>query len=215
MTDIVLADDHDLVRQGVKALLEAEPDLKLVGETADGLQVLGLVEKLRPQVLVLDLKMPGLNGLDVCKQVTEKVPGTKVIMLSMYADEAYVVQALRNGAAAYVLKESRANDILEAVREVTAGRRYLSPPLSEKSVESYLQKAASARMDPYETLSPRERQVLQLAAEGNSNPEISEKLGISPRTVETHRANLMKKLSMRGQTDLIRFALKRGMVPDS
>jgi two-component system response regulator NreC len=215
VTDIVLADDHDLVRQGVKALLEAEQNLRLVGETADGLQVLGLVEKLKPQVLVLDLKMPGLNGLDVCKQVTEKVPGTKVIMLSMYADEAYVVQALRNGAAAYVLKESRANDILEAVREVTAGRRYLSPPLSEKSVESYLQKAASARMDPYETLSPRERQVLQLAAEGNSNPEISEKLGISPRTVETHRANLMKKLSMRGQTDLIRFALKRGMVPDS
>ena len=116
--------------------------------------------------------------------------------------------------SAYVLKESRASDILAAVREVVAGRRYLSPPLSEKSIETWLQKAASARMDPYETLSPRERQVLQLAAEGNSNPAISEKLGISPRTVETHRANLMKKLSMKGQTDLIRFALKRGMVPD-
>lgn len=214
MIDILLADDHHVVRQGLRALLESEPGFRLVGEAADGLEVVPLVERLKPNVLVLDIKMPGLNGLDVAKQVTSRVPETKVIMLSMFSDEAYVVQALRNGASAYVLKESRANDLLNAIREVIAGRRYLSPPLSEKSIESYLAKASAAVLDPYETLSPREREVMALAAEGHSNPDIGQRLGISARTVETHRANLMKKLSLKGQTDLVKYAIRRGLLPN-
>lgn len=209
--DILLADDHDVVRQGLRALLEAEADFKVVGEAVDGLEVVPQVEKLRPQIVILDIKMPGLNGLDAARMVRMRAPETKIIMMSMFSDEAYVVQALRNGASAYVLKESKASDLLEAVRTVAAGGRYLSPPLSEKSIESYLAKASAAAIDPYETLSPREREVLQLAAEGHSNPDISTRLGISPRTVETHRANLMKKLGLKGQTDLVKFAVKRGL----
>ncbi len=212
--DILLADDHDVVRQGLRALLESEADLRVVGEAVDGLEVVPQVEKLRPHLVILDIKMPGLNGLDVARMVRARAPETKIIMLSMFSDEAYVVQALRNGASAYVLKESKASDLLEAVRTVAAGGRYLSPPLSEKSIESYLAKASAAAIDPYETLSPREREVLQLAAEGHSNPEISTRLGISPRTVETHRANLMKKLGLKGQTDLVKFAVKRGLARD-
>ena len=212
--DILLADDHDVVRKGLRALLESQPDLKVVGEAVDGLDVVPQVEKLRPHLVILDIKMPGLNGLDVARMIRTRAPDTKIIMLSMFSDEAYVVQALRNGASAYVLKESNASDLLEAVRTVAAGGRYLSPPLSEKSIESYLAKASAAAIDPYETLSPREREVLQLAAEGHSNPEISTRLGISPRTVETHRANLMKKLGLKGQTDLVKFAVKRGLARD-
>ena len=209
---IVLADDHNVVRQGLRALLESEADFRLVGEAADGLEVVPLVEKMRPDVLIVDMRMPGLNGLDVARIVKDKIPATKVVVLSMYSDEAYVVQALRNGAMAYVLKESRAADLLQAVREVMAGRRFLSPPLSERSIESYIEKADGEPLDPYETLSPREREVIQLAAEGHSNPEISVRLGISARTVETHRANGMKKLKLKGQTDLVKFAIKKGLV---
>lgn len=212
--DILLADDHDVVRKGLRALLESQPDLKVVGEAVDGLEVVPQVEKLRPHLVILDIKMPGLNGLDVARMIRTRAPDTKIIMLSMFSDEAYVVQALRNGASAYVLKESKASDLLEAVRTVAAGGRYLSPPLSEKSIESYLAKASAAAIDPYETLSPREREVLQLAAEGHSNPDISTRLGISPRTVETHRANLLKKLGLKGQTDLVKFAVKRGLARD-
>jgi DNA-binding NarL/FixJ family response regulator len=199
------------VRQGLKALLESEPDVTLVGEASNGLEVLPLVEKFNPDVVIVDVRMPGLNGLDVARQLTQKAPGVKVIVLSMYSDEAYVVQALKNGAMGYVLKESRAADLLQAIREVMAGRRYLSPPLSQKSVDEYLSRADS-ELDPYETLSPREREVFQLAAEGHSNPDISTRLGISARTVETHRANAMKKLKLKGQTDIVRYAIRKGLV---
>ena len=211
MVKIVLADDHNVVRQGLKALLESEPDLALVGEASDGLEVMPLVEKTLPDVVIVDVRMPGLNGLDVARQLTQKAPGTRVIVLSMYSDEAYVVQALRNGALAYVLKESRASDLLQAVREVMAGRRYLSPPLSEASIEAHLARG-DADLDPYESLSPREREVFQLAAEGHSNPAISERLRISARTVETHRSNAMKKLHLKGQTDIVRYAIRKGLV---
>ena len=210
--DIVLADDHHLVRQGLRALLESEPSLRVVGEASDGLEVLPLVERHKPRLVIVDVKMPGLNGLDVTRQLRDRAPGIGVIVLSMHADEAYVAQALLNGASGYVLKESRTADLLEAVNAVVDGRRYLSPPLSEKSVESWIEKA-SLQLDPYETLSPREREVLQLAAEGRNNPEISERLGISPRTVESHRSNLMRKLSLKGQTELVRYAIKRGLLP--
>ena len=164
-------------------------------------------------VLVVDLMMPGLSGLEVTRQVRQRSPRTHIVILSMYSNEAYVLEALRNGAAAYVLKDSTAADLVHAVREVVAGRRYLSPPLSERAIETYTEKAKSTLMDPYETLTTRERQVLHLAAEGCTNAEIGDRLSISPRTVETHRANLMRKLGLESQTDLIRYALRRGIIP--
>lgn len=212
-TTIVLVDDHVVVRQGLRALLEAEPDFAIVGEAADGLEVPDLVERLKADVLVLDLMLPGLTGLEVTRQVQQRSPQTRIVILSMYANEAYVLEALRNGAAAYVLKEASAADLVHAIREVMAGRRYLSPPLSENAIEVYIQKAKAAPRDAYEALTTREREVLQLAAEGQSNPEIADRLGISVRTVETHRANLMHKLDLRSQTDLVRYALRRGILP--
>lgn len=209
--EILLADDHHIVRQGLRALLEGEPDFSLVGEASDGTEVLPLVERLKPHVVVLDIKMPGRSGIEVAREVSQKT-ATKIVMLSMYSEDAYVAQSLRAGASAYVLKEARAGDLVHAIREVAEGRRYLSAPLSERTIESYLD-AAAATLDTYETLSPREREVLLHAAQGELNPQVAQALGISPRTVETHRANLMRKLGLKGQTDLVRYAIKRGIVP--
>ncbi len=213
MTSIFLADDHQVVRQGLRALLEAEPDFRLIGEAGDGLETAQLVEQLEPDVLIIDLMMPNLNGLEVTRQISQRSPRTHVVILSMHANEAYVLEALKNGAAGYVLKDSSAADLVKAVREVVAGRRYLSPPLSERAIEAYLHKAQTAELDPYETLTTREREVLHLAVEGYSNAEIAAHLSISPRTAETHRANMMRKLDLRTQTDLIRYALRRGILP--
>jgi two-component system response regulator NreC len=213
MTTIMLADDHHIVRQGLRALLEAEPDFHLVGETGDGLETVQLVESLHPDVLVLDLMMPGLNGLEVTRQVGKRSPQTRVVILSMHANEAYVLEALRNGAAGYVLKDASVAELAHAVREVTAGRRYLSPPLSERAIAAYVGKATETPLDRYETLTTREREVLNLAAEGCTNAEVADRLSISVRTAETHRANMMRKLDLSSQTDLIRYALRRGIIP--
>jgi two-component system response regulator NreC len=213
MTTIVLADDHRIVRQGLRALLEAEADFSLVGETGDGLEAVRLAERLRPDVVVLDLMMPGINGLEATRQIRNCCPKTHVVILSMHADEAYVLEALKNGASGYVLKDSSADDLARAVRGVVAGRRYLSAPLSERAIEVYMQKAQETPLDAYEELTNREREVLHLVAAGHSNAEIAEQLSISSRTVETHRANMMHKLNLNSQTDLIRYALKRGIIP--
>jgi two-component system response regulator NreC len=213
MTSIVLADDHHVVRQGLRALLQAEPDFRIVGEAADGLVTLRMVEEMQPDVLVLDLMMPGLSGLEVTRQLTERSVATRVVILSMYANEAYVLEALRHGAVGYVLKRSTADELVRAVREVLTGRRYLSAPLSERAIQTYLDKAREAPPDAYEMLTARERQVLHLVAEGHTSAEIASQLSISPRTVEMHRANLMRKLELRSQADLIRFAIQRGILP--
>ena len=210
---IVLADDHRIVREGFRALLQVQTGFEIVGETGDGLEAIRLVEQHKPHVLVVDLMMPGLNGLEVARQLTQRSSPTRIVILSMHANEAYVLEALRNGATAYVLKDSTSLDLVRAVHEAVAGRRYLSPPLSEPAIEAYLQKARSAdSLDNNATLTTREREVLQLSAEGHTNPEIAARLFISPRTVETHRANFMHKLNLRTQTDLIRFALQRGIL---
>ncbi|HZY87141.1 MAG TPA: response regulator transcription factor [Gemmataceae bacterium] len=207
---LLLADDHQMVRQGLRALLARETDLRLVGEAAEGLEAVRLAERLRPDVLVLDLMMPGLNGLDVARQVARRAPETRVVILSMHAHEAYVLEALLAGAAGYVLKESSSDELVKAIRAVTAGQHYLSPPLSEEALGVYSRKTGSLPPDPYHTLTAREREVLQLTAEGHSGADIAERLYISPRTVETHRANLMRKLKVRNQKELIRYALQRG-----
>jgi len=213
MTTIVLADDHALIREGLRAVLDGEPDWSVVGEAADGLEALDLVDRLQPDVLIVDLMLPNLSGLEVIRQVRQRVPQTHVITLSMHSNESYVLAALRNGAAAYVLKDASSTDISAAIREVVAGRRYLSPPLSQYALEAYIQKAKGAPLDPYETLTTREREVLHLVAQGETTPAIAARLSLSPRTVETHRTNLMRKLGLRTQTDVMRYALHRGIIP--
>lgn len=212
-TTIVLADDHRIVRQGLRALLKAEADLSVIGEAGDGREALELAKQLEPDVVVLDLMMPGLNGLEVARQISKHSPKTGIVILSMYDDEGFVLEALANGVAAYVLKDAGSADLVVAVREAAAGRRYLSPPLSNRAIEAYQQIAKSGSIEKYETLTTREREVLQLSAEGHTNSEIASRLGISTRTAETHRSRLMHKLSLHTQGDLIRYALRRGIIP--
>ena len=211
--EIVLADDHRIVRQGVKALLENEPDFSIVGEAGDGLRTVEITAQLRPHILVVDLMMPSLNGLEVIRQVAKLSAKTRAIMLSMYMNEPYVLEALRNGAYGYVLKESDMSDLIHAIREASAGRRYLGHPLSERAMEAYLEKTADTYLDLYDMLTTREREVFQLAVDGHTNSEIAASLFISPRTVEIHKANMMRKLCLRTHTDLIKYALKRGLIP--
>ena len=212
-TTIVLADDHPFVRLGLRALLKTEPDLSVVGEVMDGLEAVALTERLRPDVLVLDLMMPGLSGLEVMSRVGLQAPETRVVVLSSYDREDYVLGALRSGARGYVLKDSCVVELVRAVREVAAGRRYLSPSLSQRAIDAYVQKAGAAAPDAYETLTDREREVLHLAAEGHANAVIASRLSLSSRTVEAHRASLMRKLGLQTQTALVRSALRRGILP--
>ncbi len=211
--NIVLADDHQVVRQGLRAILEAERDLWVVGEAGNGLDAVELAERLKPDVLIVDVMMPGLNGLEVTRQVAQRAPQTRVIVLSMYSNEAYVLEALKHGAVAYVLKDSCADDLVQAVRTATTGRYYLSSPLSERAIDAYVRRAKDSALDPYDTLTSREREVLQLVAEGQTSAQVAVRLFISPRTVETHRANLMRKLGLGTQVDLVRYALRRGILP--
>jgi two-component system response regulator NreC len=214
LVNILLADDHHVVREGFRALLTTESDFRIVGETGDGIEAVRLAEQRKPHVVVVDLMMPSLNGMEVTRQVTRRVPHTRVVLLSMHANEAYVLEALRNGASAYVLKDASSVELIRAVREAMAGRRYLSPPLSQMAIDAYVRKAEKTEtLDLYETLTNREREVLQQGAEGRTTAEIAARLCISPRTVETHRANVMHKLGLRSQTDLIRYALQRGILP--
>jgi DNA-binding NarL/FixJ family response regulator len=210
--EIVLADDHPIVRQGLRALLEAERDFQVVGEAGDGLEAVALVERVKPDVLVLDLMMPGLAGLQVARQVRQRSPQTRIVILSMHADEGYVLEALTAGASAYVLKKSTTGDLVKAIRDAIAGRRFLSPPLSDRLIDAYVEKAKGEPLDPYNTLTTREREVLQLAAEGHPNAAIATRLSISPRTVEMHRASLMRKLGLQNQVELVRYALQRGIL---
>jgi Response regulator containing a CheY-like receiver domain and an HTH DNA-binding domain len=210
---IVLADDHLIVRQGLKALLSAEVDFDVVGETGDGISAIALVNKLSPDVLVLDLMMPGLNGLDVARQLNRQNPKTSIIILSMYDDEGFVLEALSNGVSGYVLKDTGSADLIHAVREVSDGHRYLSPSLSDRAIEIYEQMNRVGTTDKYETLTPREREVLHLSAEGLTSNRIAIRLGISVRTAETHRAKVMNKLGVHSQADLTRYAIRRGIIP--
>ncbi len=210
---IVLAEDHHVVRQALRTLLETQADFHIVGEAGDGLEAVQLVEHTQPTILVADLMMPGINGLEVARQVKQRVAGTSTVILSMYSHEAYVLEALRAGVAAYVLKESTSEELIHAIREAAAGRRYLGTPLSERSIDVYLrQTREDSAPSAYETLTTREREVLHLAAEGNSSTEIAQRLSISPRTAETHRSNLMRKLNLHSQTELVQYTIRQGIV---
>lgn len=209
---VVLADDHHVVRQGLRALLENELGAYVLAEAADGLTAVELVRQHTPDVLVVDMMMPGLTGLEVTRRVRHATPHTRIVILSMHADESYVREALRAGAIGYVLKESKGAEILHAVRDAAQGQRYLSPALSDRIISSYLQHDPAAE-DPYDLLTDRERDVLHLAALGLTATEIAERLTLGVRTVESYRTSLMRKLEFRHQTDLVLYAIKRGIIP--
>ena len=210
---IVLVDDHQVVREGLRALLETQEDFCVIGEASGGLDAVQLVEKLKPDILILDLMMQDMNGIEVTRQVLKRSSGTGVVILSMHSDEAYVIEALQAGAQAYVLKESSSADLATAVRSASRRHRYLSPSLSERAIEVYAQRAEESSFDPYETLTVREREVLHMAAQGFTNAQIASRLYITLRTVETHRMKLMRKLGLHTHTDLIRYAVKKKILP--
>ncbi len=216
---LVLADDHPIVRHGLRMVLEAEGDFKILAEVENGLQVLDTVARLKPDILVLDVMLPDINGLKVLPKVHASSPKTQTIMLSMYSSEAYIVEAMQNGAMGYVLKSASADVFVEAVRTVAGGRRYLSPPFSERAIELYVQRINTSSLDVYDTLTKREVEIFKWIAQGYKNAEISSRLSISPRTVEVHRARIMQKLDISSPRELIRFALQRGILtkddPDS
>lgn len=213
--NVVLADDHHLVRGGIRALLESIAGVTVVGETGDGREALALIEKLHPDVALLDITMPGLNGLEVAARVKESCPRTRILILSMHARESYVAQALRAGVAGYLLKDSAAADLDTALNTISRGGTFLSPAISRQVVSSYARGEAPAD-DPLEHLSPRQREVLQLLAEGRSTKEIASDLGLSAKTVETHRAQIMERLGIHDVAGLTRFAIRAGLIsPDA
>jgi len=210
---ILLVDDHPIVREGLKGVINPHADLHIVGETGDGLQVLSLVKNLKPDILILDLMLPGLGGLEICRLVYQEAPHTQIIILSMHAYEAYVAEAIQAGARAYVLKRSVSSELIHAIRAVLDGEQYFSLSLSEALIDSYRRRGENASSDIYETLTPRERQVLHLVTEGLTSRQIAQRLNISSRTVEMHRSNLMNKLGVHTVAELIRYALERGIQP--
>ncbi|HYG36522.1 MAG TPA: response regulator transcription factor [Clostridia bacterium] len=212
MIRILLVDDHVMVRQGLRALLMQEGCFQVVGETASGLEVARLVESLHPDVVVLDLMLPGLNGLEIIRKIRVEQPGIRVVVLSMYSNAAYVAAALRHGAKGYVCKDCGATDLITAIREAVAGRNYLGRSLNRQLIAQYMEETNDSGMDLYCKLTAREREVLSFAAHGLTNVEIGARLHISPRTVEIHRSHLMRKLGLQNQSELLRYAVERGIL---
>ena len=212
-TTVFLADDHPVVRRGIRAVLEAEPDFTIVGEAGDGLETVRCVERLAPAVLTLDIMLPGLNGLEVLGIVRDRSPNTRVVIMSMHKSKAFVAESLKKGALGYVLKDSRDEDIVAAVRAAIEGKRFLSPPITEIALDAYIEQSNAGPFDPHDKLTTREREVLQLTAEGNTSAEIGKRLHISHRTVDNHRSNVMQKLELNNPSELFRYAVRRGLVP--
>jgi DNA-binding NarL/FixJ family response regulator len=213
--NVLLADDHTLFRKGVRALLLALPDVQVVAETADGREALSLIETHRPDIALVDITMPGLNGLEVASRAAKASPRTRILILSMHAGEEYVAQALSAGVAGYLLKDAADDELAMALKAVSRGDVYLSPRISKQVVERYA-RAASAEPDPLAGLTPRQREILQLVAEGRSSKEIAGMLGLSIKTIESHRSQIMERLGVHDVTGLVRFAIRVGLVsPDS
>jgi two-component system, NarL family, response regulator NreC len=209
---ILLVDDHEIFRQGLQVLLSNQPDFKVVGQAANGLDAVILAERLHPDIVIVDMMMPGLSGLDVTNQIRQRLPHSRVIVLSMHDDEGYVLDTLQSGASAYVLKESSTKDLLKATHAAMAGKIFLSPPLSERAIQAYIHKMKNDDTTEYKTLTPREGEVFHLYAENLSGAEIAKRLCISVRTVETHRSNLMHKLDLHSQSELAAYARKQGII---
>ncbi len=211
---ILLADDHNVMRAGLKLLLESQPGFKVISEAADGYQTVDKALATRPDVVVLDIAMPKLSGIEAAQRISAQLPQTAIIILSMHSDEGYVLRALKSGARGYLLKDSGENDLIEAIKVVSEGKAFFSPEISKVLVEDYVREIKARGVeDSYELLTPREREVLQLLVEGKSNKDIASLLNLSLYTVETHRRNLQSKLNLHSFPELILYAVRKGIIP--
>lgn len=213
MIRIILADDHAVMRRGLRLLLEQQKDFEIVGEASDGREAVKLAETLKPDIAVLDITMPNLNGIEAARQITAKQLGVSIVVLSMHADESFVLRALKAGARGYLLKESPESDFINAIRMVSEGKSFFSPTVSRMLVEDYVRQLQDKDIeDSYELLTLREREILQLIAEGKSNKEIANMLYLSLYTVETHRSNILEKLNLHSVPELILYAVRKGVI---
>jgi two-component system, NarL family, response regulator NreC len=211
---MLIADDHLVLRAGLRMLLDAQPDILVVGEAANGGEVLELAASLQPDLILLDLSMPGLGGLEALPLLRKQHPGAKILMLTMYDDESYLRQALRDGAAGYVLKKAADNELLSAIRAVMRGELYVHASLTRTLLEDLLPPATETYANPWDTLSDREREALLLVARGYTSAKIAERLSLSPKTVETYRARGMEKLGLRSRAALVQFALAHNLLSE-
>jgi two-component system response regulator NreC len=209
---VVVADDHTILRQGIKALLDNQKGIEVVGEAKDGREAIKTIEELLPDVILMDIAMPGLNGLEATRRIKKKFPKVKVVVLTMHANEEYIFQILNAGADGYLVKETAFQDLISAINAVHKGEAFMSPSISKKVMTDYIQRAQGEEKVDFDTLTTREREILQLVAEGNSNKKIAEALFISPKTVETHRAHIMDKLNIHDRAGLIKYAIRKGMI---
>ena len=210
---VLLAEDHTIVRKGLRSLLESRADMKVVGEAENGREAIDRVEELRPDVVVMDIGMPGLNGLEATRRIKKRFGDVQVLILTVHTGEEYILQILRAGASGYLVKQAAPAELISAIQAVHRGEAFLSPSISKKVLEDYVQRAgATAQRDSFERLTDREREVLQLIAEAYSTREIAEQLHISIKTAETHRAHLMEKLSLHSTAELTRYAIRKGVV---
>jgi len=211
---ILIADDHAIVREGIRMILEAQPDFEVVGEAEDGDEAVRLARKLAPEVVVMDISMPKLNGVEATQAIREGLPGVHVLILTMHEEQSYLFQLLRLGAAGYVLKRAAATDLVEAVRATHRGETFLYPAVAQSIVQDYLERLRTGEgSERYGGLTYREREILVLIAEGLTNAQIAEKLVISVKTVQTHRAHIMKKLDLHDRSLLVRYAVRKGLIP--
>jgi two-component system response regulator NreC len=210
---VLLADDHNLIRAGLRRVVESQTEFTVAGEAEDGRQAVAMAEQLKPDVVVMDIGMPLLNGIEAARQIRAAFPETQIVMLSMHSDEGYVLRALKAGAKAYLLKDSAEADLASAIRAAADGKSFFSPAVGKVLLEDYMRKLQrTGAEDSYELLSPREREVLQLVAEGKSSKEVANLLDVSVYTVETHRARVMQKLNLRGIPELTLYAVRKGII---
>ncbi|MHB0936810.1 MAG: response regulator [Armatimonadota bacterium] len=209
---VLLADDHAMVREGLRMILEAQPDMSVVGEAANGREAVRLASELKPDVVIMDIAMPELNGIDATQSIIESTGGSKVVILSMHLSSEYVARALRAGALGYLLKASASMTLVEAVRSVARGQRYLCQRVKDNLIDDYLDRYSNEQQkSPIERLSAREREVLQLITEGKSTSEIAEQLSLAPSTVDTYRSRIMQKLGLSDLSGLVKFAIRHGI----
>ena len=211
---VLIADDHTIVRSGVRLLLQAEPDIEVVGEALNGHEAVALAESLRPDVVLMDIAMPGTDGLEATRQIKARFPDTHVLVLTMHRSDEYFFEMLKAGASGYVLKGAETNELIGAIRAVARGEVFLYPTMAKQLLQDYLNRLKEGAGLSQPTLTPREREILRLLAEGYSNKEIAERLIVSPSTIHSHRTNLMRKLNLSSRHDLIRYARERGLIRD-
>lgn len=213
MIRVLLADDHRLIRAGLRLVVEQQPDFAVAGEADDGRQAVALAQSLKPDVVVMDIGMPELNGIEACRRIRDSLPDTQVVMLSMHSDEGYILRALKAGARAYLLKDSAEADLARAIRSAFEGKSFFSPAVAKVLLEDYMRKLQrTGAEDSYDLLTPREREVLQMVAEGKSSKDIANLLNLSVYTVETHRAKIMQKVHLKSVPELILYAVRKGII---